>query len=93
MRHDRPGCGLSLNEPTTEQSDIERAVVITRATMLCGDIGALAGLSSPDIRAIVCARFGLDVRTKSTDWIHGAFDTLIEQRQPLPRHDVIPARH
>jgi len=90
MRHNRPGCDLSLNEPTTEQSDIERAVVITRATMLCGDLGSLVGLSTNDIRAIVCAVMGLDVRTKSADWIHGAFDTLIEQRQPLPRHDLIP---
>jgi hypothetical protein len=89
MRHNRLGCDLSPNEANTEQSDIERAVVITKATILCGPIGRLSELSSSDIRAIVCARFGLNLRAKSHDWIHGAFDTLVEQRAPLPRHDII----
>lgn len=89
MRHIRLGCDLSPNEANTEQSDIERAVVITKATILCGQFGDLSGLSANDIRAIACASHGLDIRTRSTDYIHGAFDTLVEQRAPLPRHDII----
>lgn len=91
MRHNRPGSDLSPNEIVTQKSDIERSAVIVRASMLLGPIGKIAGLSTNDIRAIVCAAMGLDIRTKSTDYIHGAFDALIEQRQPLPRHDQTPA--
>lgn len=89
MRKHRPGSDLSPNEAATEKTDIERAAVIVHANILCGPLGKLSCLSADDIRAIVCAKFGLDIRTKSATYIHGAFDALLEQRQPLPRHDVI----
>lgn len=89
MRHERQGSDLSHNEAATEQTNIERAAVIVRANILCGPLGKLAGLSASDIRAIVCASLGFDIRDKSPEYIRGAFDTLIEQRQPLPRHDLI----
>lgn len=92
MRYDRPRSGFPLDEATPQISDIERSVVIVRASMLLGMARTFAGLSASDIRSIVCARFNVDLRDKSPDYIRGAFDTLVEQRQPLPRHDVIPAR-
>jgi hypothetical protein len=91
MRHHRQGSDLSPNEATPTKSEIERSVVIVRASMLLGLARTFAGLSAHDIRSIVCARFGLDIRTKSPAYIHGAFDTLVEQRPPLPRHDPTPA--
>lgn len=93
MRNSRTGSDLSHNEATIEQSDIERAAVIVRAHLLCGDIGDFGGLPTSAIRAIVCARFNIDLRDRSADWIHGAFDTLVEQQAPLPRHDATPTRH
>lgn len=92
MRHNRPRSSFPLDEAPTEQSDIDRAAVVVRANILCGPLGNLAGLSANDIRAIVCASLGFDIRDKSPEYIRGAFDTLVEQWQPLPRHDVIPAR-
>lgn len=89
MRHDRPGSDLSPNEVATEQSDIERSVVIVRASMLLGSDGTFAGMSADDIRAITCAARGVDVRTRSQDYICGAFDALVERLQPHPRHDTI----
>lgn len=92
MRHDRPRSGFPLDEATPRNSDIERSVVIVRASMLLGLVSTFAGLSAHHIRAIVCASLGFDIRDKSPDYIRGAFDTLVEQRATLPRHDVIPAR-
>ncbi len=89
MRHNRPRSRFPLDEATPTQPEIERAVVITHATMLIGPIGRLAEMSTHDIRAVVCARFGFDIGRKSHDYIRGAFDALTEQRQPLPRHDII----
>lgn len=91
MRHNRPRSGFPLDEATPTKSEIERSVAIVRASMLLGMARTFAGLSATDIRSIVCARFGLDIRDRSPAYIHGAFDTLVEQRQPLPRHDPTPA--
>lgn len=93
MRNEYPRSSFPLDEAPTEQSDIERAAVIVRAHLLCGDIGDFGGLPTSAIRAIVCARFNIDLSDRSADWIHGAFDTLVEQKAPLPRHDATPTRH
>lgn len=89
MRNEHPRSSFPLDEAPTEQPDIERAAVIVRAHILCGPLGDLGSLPTSAIRAVVCARFNLDLRDRSADWIEGAFDTLIEQRAPLPRHDPI----
>lgn len=88
MRKHRLGSGLSPNEAATEQSEIERSVVVVRATMLLGFSRSFADLSAQDIRAIVCARFGVAIGDRSPDYIRGAFDALLDHCQPLPCHDA-----
>lgn len=89
MRTERHGTGLSNKKATPEQSEIERAVVVVRASMLLGSTRSFAGMTAHDIRSIVCARFGVAIGDRSPDYIRGAFDALLDHRQPLPRHDAI----
>lgn len=66
MRNSRTGSDLSHNEATIEQPDIERAAVIVRAHLLCGDIGDFGGLPTSAIRAIVWkGQASLDKRLKA----------------------------
>lgn len=88
MRKHRPGSDLSHNEAATTKSDIERSMVVVCASMLLGSTRSFADMPAHDIRSIVCACFGLKIRDRSPDYVRGAFDALLEQRAPLPRHDA-----
>ena len=91
MRHDRQSSSLPLDEAAPTKSEIERSVVIVRASILLGRVGTFAGLSADEIRSITCASLGADIRHRSPEYVAGIFDTLVERQQPRPRHDSIPA--